>query len=148
MSLSKWSDKKEQLDLLIQHLEGTKQTITNKSIGYLLRQLAKVNNPVLQQQTVRMVCIVFSKPQSILTFNEYLGILLEKGKEKNKNLLDEINKTLDVLITCQKLDSHGIDILKSLLQHKTPSIRLQALAFLTKYLLYYRHDLKYVSSSK
>ncbi len=44
------------------------------------------------------------KNNQILNLNEFLNLVLEKSKEKNKNLLDEINKLMDILIRNYKLD--------------------------------------------
>jgi len=82
----------------------------------------KENNFNVVQSAVRIIGLIFTKWYKEFNLTEYLSMVIEKCKEKNKNLNDELVKVLEIMST-YRIDEGLIETIKSMMNNKAPAIR-------------------------
>lgn len=71
----------------------------------------KENNFNVVQSAVKIIGLLFTKQQKDFNMSEYLSMVIEKCKEKNKSLLEELLKVLEIMSN-YRIDEVMIETIK------------------------------------
>jgi cytoskeleton-associated protein 5 len=138
---SKWKERKEEaLDPLLSVLTNTPKALASVDYSELIRALAGRigGDSNIQCATVAVQCVGLLGKALRGSFGKYRELvvkpLLEKYKEKKQNVVDAISQTLDVVFGSSTLPEFMEDVI-TFLKHKTPSVKAETSAFLTRCLM-------------